>query len=71
MKTLRHPLGLVYTDPTGACAPQAGDEFMLLADERRAREIAIYRADAGARKLAENNGADIPTTTSFTTLWMN
>jgi translation initiation factor IF-2 len=40
--------------------PQAGDEFMVLADERRAREIATYRADKFRHtKLAKQQAAKL------------
>jgi translation initiation factor IF-2 len=40
--------------------PQAGDEFMVLADERRAREIATYRAGKyRSTKLAQQQAAKL------------
>jgi translation initiation factor IF-2 len=40
--------------------PQAGDEFMVLADERRAREIATYRAGKFRNtKLAKQQAAKL------------
>lgn len=42
--------------------PQAGDEFMVLADERRAREIATYRAGKFRNtKLAKQQAAKLET----------
>src|SRR5689334_16666504 len=42
--------------------PQAGDEFMVLADERRAREIATYRAGKFRDvKLAKRQAANLET----------
>ncbi|MEI8157020.1 MAG: translation initiation factor IF-2 [Burkholderiales bacterium] len=42
--------------------PQAGDEFMILADERRAREIATYRAGKFRNtKLAKQQAAKLET----------
>ncbi len=42
--------------------PQAGDEFMVLADERRAREIATYRAGKFRHtKLAKQQAAKLET----------
>ena len=43
-----------------ADVPQAGDEFMVLADERRAREIATYRAGKFRNtKLARQQAAKL------------
>ncbi|CAG0905377.1 unnamed protein product, partial [Darwinula stevensoni] len=39
--------------------PHAGDEMVVVQDERKAREIALFRQEAQARKMAESEGVDV------------